>query len=83
VSDVRHDERAARFVLEQDGQEVYTKYHETDETIDFVSTFTPPDLRGKGLARRVVDAGLAWARERGKSIRASCWYVDKVLKGEK
>ena len=80
---VTHDEAAGRFFAEVDGQEVYTKYRHVDEgTVDFVSTFTPPELRGSGLAREVVDAALAWARAEGKQVRASCWYVAKVLEQE-
>jgi hypothetical protein len=80
---VTHDEQARRFVAAVDGHEVFTKYRHVDEgTVDFVSTFTPPELRGRGLARVVVDAGLAWARAEGKDVRASCWYVAKVLEEE-
>jgi len=80
---VTHDRAAMRFVAEVDGLEVYTKYRHVDPTtVDFVSTFTPPELRGRGLAREVVDAGLAWARAEGNEVRASCWYVAKVLEQE-
>ena len=47
------------------------------------STFTPPELRGRGLARVVVDVGLEWARSEGKNVRAGCWYVAKVLEEER
>jgi predicted GNAT family acetyltransferase len=80
---VTHDAKAGRFVAAVDGHEVYTRYrHADDRTVDFVSTFTPPELRGRGLARVVVDAALAWARAEGKEVRASCWYVAKVLEEE-
>lgn len=81
---VTHDEEGRRFVASVDGHEVFTKYREVDaNTVDFVSTFTPPELRGRGLARTVVDAGLAWARAQGKDVKASCWYVTKVLDEER
>lgn len=80
---VTHDQEGGRFVAAVDGHEVYTRYRDVDAgAVDFVSTFTPPELRGRGLAREVVNAGLAWARAEGKEVRASCWYVAKVLQQE-
>lgn len=80
---VTHDRNAKRFFAALDGHEIYTRYRDVDDgTVDFTSTFTPPELRGRGLARVVVDAALAWARGAGKDVKASCWYVAKVLEQE-
>ena len=79
---VEHDREGRRFVVAVEGEEAYVLYRETDGVVDFVSTFTPPALRGQGIARAVVDAGLAWARAQGKEVRGSCWYVEKVLAEE-
>lgn len=79
---VEHDREGGRFVTRVEGAEAYVVYREADGVVDFVSTFTPPQLRGRGIARAVVDAGLAWARAQGKEVRGSCWYVDKVLAEE-
>jgi predicted GNAT family acetyltransferase len=81
---VTHDRAAKRFFADVAGQEVYTRYRDVDAgAVDFVSTFTPPELRGRGLARAVVEAGLAWARSEGKDVKASCWYVAKVLEQQR
>jgi predicted GNAT family acetyltransferase len=79
---VEHDREGRRFVATVDGAEAYVMYRESDGVVDFVSTYTPPPLRGRGIARAVVDAGLAWARAQGKEVRGSCWYVEKVLTEE-
>lgn len=50
-----------------------------DNGIDFNRTYVPASLRGQGLAEALVRKGLAWARERGYQIQASCWYVQKFL----
>jgi predicted GNAT family acetyltransferase len=47
--------------------------------IDFRRTYVPFSLRGKGLAEELVKSGLAWAREQGYNITASCSYVQKFL----
>ena len=50
-----------------------------NDVIDFRRTYVPFALRGKGLAEALVQEGLAWAREQGYSITASCSYVQKFL----
>ena len=47
--------------------------------IDFRRTYVPFSHRGKGLAEKLVQTGLAWAREQGYSTTASCSYVQKFL----
>ncbi len=48
--------------------------------IDFTYTFVPETLRGHGIAEKLVRTGLAWAREQGFEIEASCWYVQRFLR---
>ena len=50
-----------------------------NDVIDFRRTYVPFALRGKGLAEELVQEGLAWARDQGFSITASCSYVQKFL----
>lgn len=78
--DVVHDEAAHRFRATVDGQDVVLDYVPgADGSVDFHHTFTPPALRGRGLAAEVVEAGLAWAESHGKTVHASCWYVREYL----
>ena len=51
-----------------------------DHGIDFTRTFVPNEFRGKGYAEKLVRKGLAWAKEEGFSVQASCWYVAKFLR---
>ena len=48
--------------------------------VDFYRTFVPEQYRHKNLAAKLVQTGLAWAREHQLVISASCWYVAKKLK---
>ena len=81
--EVHHDPEARRFFASVDGEESYMIYQEKDEsTVDFLSTFTPPGLRGRGIARHVVNAALAWARSGNKDVIPSCWYVRRILENE-
>lgn len=74
--DVHHDEDAHRFYVEVDDQTAYLDYSQKDRsTLDFQSTFTPPDLRGQGLASEITQRALDWARHHEMQVIPSCPFV--------
>jgi len=78
--EVFHDVDNNRFVLTIDGQLVQTKYRMVDEqTLDFYSTYTPTQLRGRGLAAKVVNAALDYIEENNLTVVATCWYFKKIM----
>ena len=80
---VRHDEAGHRFVAEVEGHEAVMDYVVVDpSTVDFTHTWTPPELRKRGIAAAVVSTALAWARAEGKRVIPSCWYVRAYLEKE-
>ncbi len=79
-TDVQHDPESGRFYLEADGGEARLSYRRDGDVLDFVSTFTSPELRGRGLAAEVVRAGFEYAEAEGKKVRPSCPYVDTFLR---
>lgn len=44
------------------------------------STFVPPEMRGRGVARQLVEALVADARAQGFTIVPQCSYVDALFK---
>lgn len=84
MSEVRHLPNEHKFVIEQDGDEAVLAYRlsgaGSGSSINFYSTYVPPEFRGKGLAEKLVRYGLAWAKEQGYRIEASCWYVAKFIR---
>ncbi len=85
---IEHQSVNNRFVLTKDEKECILEYKllaiAEDQTteiqrIDFSSTYVPFALRGQGLAEQLVEVGLAWAKEQGFQIEASCWYVKKFI----
>lgn len=84
MADVQHLPGQQRFVISNEGGDAVMSYrlftHEGNAAVDFNSTFVPPALRGKGLAEKLVRTGLAWAREQGYELHASCWYVAKFIR---
>ena len=79
MNEVVNDLQGSRFVLDVNGQEVYVLYAEDKETIDLYSTYTPPRLRGQGLAEKVVLAAFEYAKENKLKVIASCWYVREFI----
>lgn len=83
MNTIDHQKENNRFVLAKDNHECILDYKisgvSDTKVIDFNSTYVPFALRGQGLAEELVAAGLAWAKEQGYQLEASCWYVKKFL----
>ena len=73
--EVLNDIKGSRFVLNIEEDEIYVMYAEEKTTLELYSTYTPPKLRGKGLAAIVVKAGFDYAKEKNLKVIAGCWYV--------
>lgn len=79
MNEIINDKQGSRFVITVDGLEVYELYAEDKGTIDLYSTYTPPKLRGRGLAAEVVKAALEYAKEKKLKVIPTCWYVRKYV----
>ena len=79
MNEIINDKQTSRFVMRVEGNEVYVLYAEDKDTLDLYSTYTPPKLRGQGLAEKVVHAALLYAKDKKLKVIASCWYVRKFL----
>jgi predicted GNAT family acetyltransferase len=77
--EIRHVEVDGRgaFYSERDGrrvaEQVYVRHGE--HGIEIIHTEVDPSLRGQRVARRLLDALVAWARETGTRVKASCPYA--------
>jgi predicted GNAT family acetyltransferase len=79
-SEIVHDETRQRFSTGRDGDASYMVYRRIDDTtVDFVSTYTPRALRGRGIAARVVKRALEWADSEGLRVIPTCWFVAEYV----
>jgi len=79
--EIRHEPENGRFVADIDGTEATLEYTvQADGGLDYRRTFTPPPLRGQGIAREVVLFGLDYARDNGIKIIPTCPYVAKIIR---
>lgn len=71
------DDNRGGFYLERDGVRVAEMTYRRDDarSITIVHTFVDPALRGRGVARTLLDAAVAWARQTGMKITPRCSYV--------
>ena len=83
MTEVVHQTGKSRFVIAADGAEAVLSYRMVAPTVvDFHHTWTPAELRGRGLAAALVAVGVAWARTEGLTIIPSCSYVAAWLERE-
>jgi predicted GNAT family acetyltransferase len=73
LSSTIHDNPAKhRFEYESQGERAVAIYSLEGDVITFIHTLVPEALQGQGIAKQLVLAGLASARERGLRVIAQC-----------
>jgi predicted GNAT family acetyltransferase len=78
---VRHEPERSRFVVNLPDGEAELLYGEfAEDVLDLQHTEVPPGGRGKGVGEALVRAALAFARERGVRVMATCPYVQAWLR---
>lgn len=78
-SEVKHDKTNNRFYLLAEGYTIQLDYSQQGNVINFFHTYTPPAIRGKGLASEVVKQGLEYAKENNLKVIASCSFVQSFI----
>lgn len=77
--EIRHEETDGRgaFFIDVNGQRVALQTYRRVDAQRVVINHTQVDdsLRGRGVARRLLDASVAWARQTGTRIAATCPYA--------
>ena len=73
---VRRNPAASRYEAEIDGHLAVAEYLlEGDDRVVFTHTFVPPELRGRGVAKKLVRTALEEARQEGRRVVPQCSYV--------
>lgn len=68
--------RRGEFYVEEDGKQVGEMVFGLSETtLTVYHTEVDPDMEGKGLARKMFDGMVAYAREHGLRVMPLCEYV--------
>ncbi|MFB3056602.1 MAG: GNAT family N-acetyltransferase [Ignavibacteriaceae bacterium] len=80
--EVKHDKENNRFVADVEGHKAYLSYNIINDKIDFSSTYTPPEYRGKGIAKIVVEYAFNYAKENKFKVIPTCSYVRAFVERE-
>jgi predicted GNAT family acetyltransferase len=79
IDKISHQESGDRgaFYIERDGKRIaeMTYSQQTAQRIVVDHTFVDTSLRGQGVARKLLDAAVSWARQRNCKVGATCSYV--------
>ncbi|MFW5714898.1 MAG: GNAT family N-acetyltransferase [bacterium] len=76
MAEVQHDGDEKKFYVQSNGQEAHMTYRYQDEsTVVYNHTYVPPELRGGGLAGKIVRTALEWARTENLKVKPTCSYV--------
>lgn len=81
---IKHDKKNQKFYAIIEGKEAWAAYlKENDNILNFNHTFVPPEFRDQGIAGKIVEFGLNYARENNFKIIPSCPYVNYFIKNNK
>ena len=76
---VTHNAAAHRYEAVVDGHLSICEYEQADGRMVFTHTVVPPELRGRGIAEKLVRAALAEARTAGRRVVPACSYVARFI----
>ncbi len=79
LPEVRHNPAASRFEIEVEGHLGVAEYTSQGSRMIFTHTAVPPELRGRGIAEKLVRAALAEARASGRRVVPQCSYVARYI----
>ena len=76
---VRHNAAESRFETIVDGYLSVADYELSNGQFVMTHTFVPPELRGRGIAEKLVRAALEHARAERRRVVPACSYVGVFL----
>ena len=74
------NQKQSRYELAEEGQTAYADYHIFGDTVSIDYVFSPPELRGKGTAGRLMEGIMQDVKSQGFKARPICGYAASWLK---
>lgn len=79
MGSVRDNKAGSRFELDVEGTIAFANYRKVQDRVIITHTETPPALRGRGIASRLVKGALDLIRQDGLKVVAGCSFVVDYL----
>ncbi|MBF6598785.1 MAG: N-acetyltransferase [Fermentimonas sp.] len=77
----RLDDNKGSFFIEKDGRQVAElDFIISENVLDAIHTGVRSELEGQGIAGRLFDEMVKFAREKGYKVKPSCPYIDVKFK---
>lgn len=74
---VKHNKQFQKFYINVGGREAFLKYEKSGEkTLNFKVLFVPRDLRGIGIAEKVLKQAVGFAEKNSYQIKSGCAYIN-------
>ncbi|PJK15501.1 GNAT family N-acetyltransferase [Lysobacteraceae bacterium NML07-0707] len=80
MTQIVHDGAAGQFWLQEDGYQASLHYRKEGNSVVIFRTHVPAEIGGRGLAGKLTEAALQWARAEGLQVNPQCSYVDNWMK---
>ena len=74
-----HAEDRSRFEVEIEGVTAFLTYERHGSTVAMTHTVVPREIEGRGIAGRLTETAVQWAREQSLTIDPQCSYVRSWL----
>jgi len=81
--EVIHDIDKQKFYMVVDGLEPHLEYARMNSILNLNHTYVPNELRGKGIAGKIVKAALTYGKDNKLKIIPSCSYVADYIRRHK
>lgn len=77
---IKHDGKYNKFFTEVSGKESNLTYEKIADNIwDYKLMFVPKNLRGQGIAAKVIEFALNFARKNKIKIKPTCTFVNDYI----
>jgi predicted GNAT family acetyltransferase len=79
--EIIHDKVNHQFTAVVNDKVAVLKYSISPDrkTLDYYSTFVPPELRGRNIGQEIVKFALDYAEENGYQVIPSCPFVERFI----
>jgi predicted GNAT family acetyltransferase len=77
---VSHNQPEQRFETRVEGKLSICEYQMDGDRMVFTHTFVPPQLRGKGIAQKLVEVALNYAMAKKLRVDPACSYVEAFIR---
>jgi predicted GNAT family acetyltransferase len=81
--DIVHQPEKQRFMLEAEGLEAELTYQLSGKTIIFNHTLVPDQLQHRGLANKLAETALSYAREENLQVDPQCRFMAVFIQRHK